>query len=114
MENTERAESRALAESFANRKSLVRESSAVKGTSPGRSVTIFGVNHASAAASRVADRDHNGAAAARSSTSQGARRIRGDVRERVKNLNCAGAQGPRVGIWKWTIANARMNAILTV
>ena len=63
-----------------------RESSAVKGTAPGRFVAVSGVNRASAAAVPVADRDHNGVAAARSSTSPGARRIRGDVRERVKNL----------------------------
>ena len=58
-----------------------RESSAIKGTAPGRRVAEFGVTRASAAAARVAERDGDGAAAARSRTSQGARRIRSDAKE---------------------------------
>ena len=65
---------------------LVRDSSVVKGTALRRHVAIFGVNCASAAAAPVAGRDVNGAAAGCSSTSQGARRIRGDAREECSHF----------------------------
>ncbi len=90
-------------------KTTARESSAVKGTSPGRSVNIFNVNRASAAAARVAARDGDGAVSSRSSTSPGARRIRGDARERVQEFEAL--CGLRRQTCKSTPESARKNCI---
>ena len=93
-------------------KTPARETSDIKMTVPERYAAVFGVNRASAAASRVADRDHNGAAAARSSTSQGARRILGDVRERVQEFELRGVpMGPPTAE-EWTNLTAGINAHL--
>ena len=53
-----------------------------------------GANRASAATAPVADRDHNGAVSARSSTSQGARRIRGEAREECFYFELSRARRP--------------------
>ena len=58
-----------------------------------RSVAVFGVNRASRPRRHVADRGRDGAVSARSSTSQGARRILGDVRERVQEFELRGCSG---------------------
>ena len=71
-----------------------RESSVVQRTASERSVAVSDVNRASRPRRHVAGRDGNGAVSARSSTSQGARRIHGGVREECFYFELSRARRP--------------------